>query len=387
MQLTADQISQSFELLAFTRSLVEDIQPRKAVHWDGFFDRVIHKKQSLVRLIPAPLAHPEDFEAEDERALLTRRSHNAAIKAFSLSLETDFVTCYIAPTHLVQDTVDAVLDRLAMHYDFNKRYDILHVKVQVFDDLRVRFAALFRDLDPDQQLERHTEALVMECIGFCEDFKACWMEFFASEQFFDFVDEGGFDFKRFSNLVFAKALESASGYPCLQGVVTAQAFVQVVFRFRKFFTSLGRYILEYFLEIGRDTQSELKHLEQSLKQSKILTSQIVVACVAGLRHSLQAQNRLNLKRIAYLMHVDARVVQAFWKAAVLNFDKDLSSSPPKETRHLERKRISEIGMVERESDRRKGILVHVSGSLDRYILHKNCRDKLVVVATSRVSHR
>ena len=387
MQLTAERIAATFELVAYTRSLIDTIDPRMSVQWDQFFEKVIAKKQSLVKHIPAPLPYPEHPEAEDPDALQSRRMHNSASKALSLSLEGDFVQCFIEPTNLIQDTIDEVLANLAAHYDCNKRYDILHLKVQVFNKIRTRYAMLFRDIDPDQRLERHAEALVMECIGFCEDFKAHWMEFFASDEFFDLVDEGGFDFKQFSSIVFANAMKTTRGYHCLHGVLASHTFIQSTFKFRKFFTSLGRYILEYFLEIGRDTQSELKHLETALKQSKLLTSQIVVACVAGLRHSLQAQNRKNLKKIAYLMHVDARVVQRFWKAAVLNFDKDLSSAPSKEIRHPDRKKIADVALVERESDRRKGILVHIGNSLDRYILHKNAKGRLFVVETSRVSNR
>lgn len=387
MQLTADHISQTFELLSSTRSLIEAVQPREAFAWDCFFEQVITKKRSLVKLIPAPLAYPIDPAAEDEEALHHRRSHNAASKALSLSLESDFVQCYIATTHLIQDAVETVLDKLALHYDSNKRYDMLHLKLQVFEQVRLRHASWFRDLDPHRRLEQHVEALVMETIGFCEDFKTHWMRFFFSEQFFDFLDEGGFDFKQFSSIAFASAMQAAQHYPCLHGVLSAQAFMQTVLKLRRFFASLGRYILEYFFEIGRDAQNELQQLEKGLKKSKILTSQIVVACVARLRHSLQAQNRSNLKRIAYLMHVDARVVQAFWKAALLNFDKDLSSPAQKEVSDPDRKRISDIYLVERESDRRRGILVHVSGSLHRYVLHKNAQGRLLVVETGRVSHR
>ena len=379
----------TFELNYFASGLFRQLKARDPVNWDSVFEKIKNKKEEILRKIP-PLIHYEEdhsFIGILDSKKVEKVRHNSLSKALCISLESDFISLYIEPIKMLQEMLENVMNILESKYEENKKYDILYLKVQILESLKLKFKGFLEKIDDEDNLMRHCEGLLMECIGMCEDFKTYWMEFFSSEIFFDIVDTGQFDFDKFSSIVFSRSQEQLKGYQCLHSVFKSQIFLRVQLRFRKFNQSLGRYLLDYFVEIGRDTQAQLKLLDSALKQSKLLTNHIVVSSVAGLRFSLQRENITNLKKLTYLMHIDKRVLHPFWKKAVLNFDKNFLLDLPNDLERSDQMRVSEIALVERESDKRLGILVYLKKSMERYVMHKGEDGRLFVVNSTKISNR
>lgn len=80
------------------------------------------------------------------------------------------------------------------------------------------------------------------------------------------------------------------------------------------------------------------------------------------------------------------MLHAFWKQAVLNFDKDFTKPKVHDTKVFEQY-IQSLCLVERESDQCKGILLYLKDGLTRVVVHKDKDRRVHITNVQSISNR
>lgn len=275
--------SASMEMTKSSQKLFSSIKDRKPVNWDELFGKMSELKRKM----------SEKFRIFEEPDLLNPRAKGSVEtvrdavlqKALLIGLETDFVSCYLEGIAYCTEMMTVMLSTMAKVYDDNKPYDMFALQQRVKTHVNEKHKKFLNKLDISGALQRHMELVLMEAISFCEDFKTFWMNFYASDEFYDLVDVGKMDFTVLNRLVLLKAEPKLKGYSCLYAVLGSECFEPVWMRLKRFSLNLGKYIFEYYKEIGDRTQEQLRALNDAMKSSRLMTQHIVVASVANLRYN------------------------------------------------------------------------------------------------------
>lgn len=85
------------------------------------------------------------------------------------------------------------------------------------------------------------------------------------------------------------------------------------------------------------------------------------------------------------MHVDPNTLHDFWKQALMNFDKSFGNSEVDPFKVIQK--VGILCIVERESDRRLGVLIYMKDSSDRYVVHRDPSGKIHIVTVTHISNR
>lgn len=204
-------------------------------------------------------------------------------KALLISIETDFSRGYIEGSNMLIDVVVTLIATISKAYDRNKRYDVLVLKQRVYDHVVDKHRQFLDRYDVHGSLRQHVQVLLMETISYLEDFKSLWISFFASDAFYDTVDQGCLDFNLFNKTILNQSADQLKVYTSLSSLLESSIFEDVWMKIKKFSRTLGEYVYEQYKKIGANTQTQLKRLDHSIKTSKFTTQHIVVTAVARLR--------------------------------------------------------------------------------------------------------
>lgn len=307
------------------------------------------------------------------------------------------------PFSTIENLILATTSMIEDYYGSNNRYDLLEIKSHVLELHLKKSEKVYKRLP--QEFLRLSELAIMETASYCEDFKTLWMEFFSSSNFFDTVDEAEFDIKQFNGLILERAKENLFKFSILQGVLNLENQAEplkdttndnnsnkfentqkkLTKRFERFSFYLGKAIFSYFQDIGKTARLLLERLDRKIQEAKFLTSHIAVSAVARLRTVLKAENSKNYKKIAYIMHVDSKILNRYWKQALLHFDKVFSPQPIS-VKDLNSK-VSSIFLVERDGDSRAGVLLILDGSYKKFIIHRNSQKEVFLKNSDFMSNR
>lgn len=104
------------------------------------------------------------------------------------------------------------------------------------------------------------------------------------------------------------------------------------------------------------------------------------------RFKLREENLTKFKELSYLKFVQNDTLNAFWKQAVLNFDKDFTQKKDHSTKVFE-DQVKSLCLVERESDQRKGVLIYLRDSQRRVVVHKDKAKRVHITDVQRISNR
>ena len=100
---------------------------------------------------------------------------------------------------------------------------------------------------------------------------------------------------------------------------------------------------------------------------------------------LREENLAKFHQLSCLRFVSPNTLNKFWKQAVLNFDKDFTKLKIHNT-SIFQDTIINVWLVERESDKRLGVLVYLKETLDRFVIHKDGR-RVHVTSVQCISNR
>ena len=344
-------------------------------NWHAAFDKIRDVYKIVVK------QHVEAMEKMDDTF-----NNRILAKAGLLSIEADFKVGYIEGIECFNDAVHSVVGCMDRTHQENAGFNAFELHREVISRFMTKHSKFLTWYDRKGRLKATFQKAVMEAISFCEDFKTFWMEFFSSNQYYDLVDVGEQHMEEFNRIVFAKAQESLKSYRTLNGILSCVTFEKSLLEYRRFSMRIGKLIFVYYCEIGTATQEKLKHMNDCIKDSKFITTHIVVAAVARLRYILKEENLLKYNHISFLKFVEASVVQNFWKQAVLNFDKDFRKAKEPNL-NVFHDTVQSLYMVERESDGKRGVLVYLKDTFDRFMIYKDDNKRLHLNNVQNVSNR
>lgn len=345
------------------------------IDWQSAFDEIRVAKQATVKHMMAAIQVSQDTF-----------SNRVLAKAGLMSIEADFNLAYIGGIDCFNDAALMVVQWMDRTHEENREFNAFEIHREILRSFLVKHSKFLALYDQGDRLKGVFQRAIMEAISFCEDFKSYWMDFFSSDQYYDLVDIGEQHMEDFNRMVFGKAEESLRGYQVLNSILRCEMFERSLIDYRKFSLRIGKLIFDYYCEIGVATQNRLKRMNDCIKDSKFMTTHIVVAAVARLRYILKEENLRKFNQLSYLKFVDSGVLQGFWKQAVLNFDKDFRK--PKDVKdRLFADSVQGLCMVERESDGKRGVLVYLKNTFDRYMIYKGKDNRLHMNNVQNVSNR
>ena len=108
---------------------------------------------------------------------------------------------------MIVDVVVTLIATISKAYDSNKRYDILVLKQRVYEHILDKHKQFLDRFDVYGSLKQHLQVLLMETISYLEDFKSYWITYFASDDFYDIVDQGCLDFNVFNRTILNRSAE------------------------------------------------------------------------------------------------------------------------------------------------------------------------------------
>lgn len=205
------------------------------------------------------------------------------LKASLMSIEADFKTAFIDGSACFNDAVLLVLAIMSHTHKTNGDFDAYEVHKEAMQQLASKYSRFLLWFDPTTTLRKYLSRVAMETVSLCEDFKTSWLQFFASDEYLDLVDIGEQHLAEFNTIVLTQAKPIFARYTALTLLIGSPIFERAGIEVKRFSLNLGKLLFDYFCSIGKSSRDQLKRLNDSMSDSKFLTTHIVVAAVARLR--------------------------------------------------------------------------------------------------------
>lgn len=276
------------------------------------FSKMDSKKSNL---LCEYIVAKEDSKMSKEVLLLTIQKildHEAAISYQSIQ-------------KLIVEKINQVFNEIQSNYQEGLVVDSLSIKAQILNSVKEQNSELCQRYDRENKFIKFLGRLVMESLAIAEGFKTLWMEFFCKGDYYDYIDNNIHKREIFYMHVMNQAKKLLEKYPVLEKVIYYQFAKPIWKKLHNFSKFVYKEILEYSKEIRTSTKEKLLFLDHSMRNSKFLTSHVVISCVYRLKYELMEYNKNNFGEKPFLFNIKEELLSFFWRESVIHFDKEFET--------------------------------------------------------------